>query len=237
MANATFYTAPCDKPASSMPDSRRARHAMRPVIHPRHVNDCCAQVGGQRQDGQQLWHRRRHGVRVRRRPDRQRGRSQHQVRVLVALVLLPRNRSHYPAGVSSSTRREGLYLPLPAPPRTIAVSTYSWLLHAHLEPGVQRHFGASWHCNHPILVHNVADTAQASAGCRAILMNVNEPETRGVALALHVVLDDLGKARCRLQDPALSTSLPQNTFSIVPFTERRQRAVVQVPSVPESELG
>ena len=24
-------------------------------------------------------------------------------------------------------------------------------------------------------------------------MNVNEPETRGVALALHVVLDDLGK--------------------------------------------
>ena len=27
-------------------------------------------------------------------------------------------------------------------------------------------------------------------------MNVNEPETRGVALALHVVLDDLGKARC-----------------------------------------
>jgi hypothetical protein len=33
------------------------------------------------------------------------------------------------------------------------------------------------------------------AMCRAILMNVNEPETRGVALALHVVLDDLGKAR------------------------------------------
>ena len=30
-------------------------------------------------------------------------------------------------------------------------------------------------------------------------MNVNEPETRGVALALHVVLDDLGKARRRLQ--------------------------------------
>lgn len=29
--------------------------------------------------------------------------------------------------------------------------------------------------------------------CRAMIMNVNEPETRGVALALHVVLDDLGK--------------------------------------------
>lgn len=29
---------------------------------------------------------------------------------------------------------------------------------------------------------------------RAILMNVNEPESRGVALALHVVLDDLGKS-------------------------------------------
>jgi len=28
---------------------------------------------------------------------------------------------------------------------------------------------------------------------RAMIMNVNEPETRGVALALHVVLDDLGK--------------------------------------------
>jgi hypothetical protein len=26
-----------------------------------------------------------------------------------------------------------------------------------------------------------------------MIMNVNEPETRGVALALHVVLDDLGK--------------------------------------------
>ena len=29
--------------------------------------------------------------------------------------------------------------------------------------------------------------------CRAILLNVNEPETRGVALALQTVLDDLGK--------------------------------------------
>lgn len=28
---------------------------------------------------------------------------------------------------------------------------------------------------------------------RAVLLNVNEPETRGVALALHVVADDLGK--------------------------------------------
>ena len=30
-------------------------------------------------------------------------------------------------------------------------------------------------------------------GRRAVLMNVNEPETRGLALAMHVVLDDLGK--------------------------------------------
>jgi len=32
-----------------------------------------------------------------------------------------------------------------------------------------------------------------SAPIRAMIMNVNEPETRGVALALHVVLDDLGR--------------------------------------------
>ena len=36
-------------------------------------------------------------------------------------------------------------------------------------------------------------------------MNVNEPETRGVALALHVVLDDLGKVRWW---PAVSYTLP-----------------------------
>jgi len=29
--------------------------------------------------------------------------------------------------------------------------------------------------------------------CRATLLNVNEPEVRGVALALQTVLDDLGK--------------------------------------------
>jgi hypothetical protein len=33
----------------------------------------------------------------------------------------------------------------------------------------------------------------ARASGRAILLNVNEPETRGVALALQTVLDDLGK--------------------------------------------
>ena len=31
------------------------------------------------------------------------------------------------------------------------------------------------------------------ARCRATLLNVNEPEVRGVALALQTVLDDLGK--------------------------------------------
>jgi hypothetical protein len=30
-------------------------------------------------------------------------------------------------------------------------------------------------------------------GCRAVLLNVNEPETWGVALAFMTVLDDLGK--------------------------------------------
>ena len=29
--------------------------------------------------------------------------------------------------------------------------------------------------------------------CRAMMLNVNEPETRGVALALQTMLDDLGK--------------------------------------------
>lgn len=33
----------------------------------------------------------------------------------------------------------------------------------------------------------------AAAPCRAMMLNVNEPETRGVALALQITLDDLGK--------------------------------------------
>lgn len=37
------------------------------------------------------------------------------------------------------------------------------------------------------------ETTAGFITCRAMIMNVNEPETRGVALALHVVLDDLGK--------------------------------------------
>jgi len=52
--------------------------------------------------------------------------------------------------------------------------------------------------------------ALAAVICRAILMNVNEPETRGVALALHVVLDDLGKARRRLRNTALFTPVPSD---------------------------
>ena len=50
---------------------------------------------------------------------------------------------------------------------------------------------------------------------RAILMNVNEPETRGVALALHVVLDDLGKARRRLWSIPLFTPVPSNASNPV----------------------
>lgn len=58
--------------------------------------------------------------------------------------------------------------------------------------------------------------------CRAMILNVNEPETRGMALALQTMLDDLGKgacgalsglltysanSRCRLQIPCRSDTI------------------------------
>ena len=50
-----------------------------------------------------------------------------------------------------------------------------------------------WASRHPHEYESAPGDELAPPNRRAMIMNVNEPETRGVALALHVVLDDLGK--------------------------------------------